>query len=228
MTGNCDILSNVNALCEDVYVTYGNNVKLKASGIGKAVIHTWEHPEGILDVPNAAYNLFSTLRAIKNGADVSFTKTGWVHRQSGRTHHSKGVRSGDQLYYVGTSQRALEPVYGKELMHLRLNRTIMESVRAMLEDGQLPPKQWGEAVANYLRPRSRWKPWEPRELSGCNGSVEELPLWATSSASRRAWLPRATCSERAIYGLRQAPRTWHLRHQEGNNGNGLWVLHRPQ
>jgi hypothetical protein len=58
MTGNRDILSNVTALREDVYVTYGNSVKLKASGIGKAIIQTLEHPEGIplldvLYVPNA-------------------------------------------------------------------------------------------------------------------------------------------------------------------------------
>jgi hypothetical protein len=109
MTGNRELLSGVTMLGEDVYVTYGKNVKLKASGIGTATIRTAEHPDGIklldvLYIPSAAYNLFSIPRAIKNGADVSFTKYGCTVSLDGSTI-ARASRGGDQLYYIKTSQR---------------------------------------------------------------------------------------------------------------------------
>ena len=64
----------------------------------------------------------------------------------------------------------------------RLNRTLMERVRAMLEDAQLPPRLWAEAAvtASYLRNRSpvstrQQTPWEL--LNGRQPDVTRLRVF---------------------------------------------------
>ena len=72
---------------------------------------------------------------------------------------SKGVQHQKTVPYTPQQNGAAE----------RLNRTLMERVRAMLADTGLPTELWAEAVvtANYIRNAHRPAPW-PRLRGSCS------------------------------------------------------------
>jgi transposase InsO family protein len=70
----------------------------------------------------------------------------YINHELGDYFKKKGISHQTTVRYTPEQNGAAE----------RLNRTIMERVRAMLEDSQLPPTLWAEAAvtANYIRLRS--------------------------------------------------------------------------
>jgi Zinc knuckle len=176
MTGNRELLSSMTTLAQDVCVTYGNNVKLKATGIGTATIRTAEHPEGItlmdvLYVPTAVHNLFSISRALKNGADVSFTKYGCTVSLDGSTI-ARASRGRDHLYYIETSQRTetalltrtqvASEIHRESCSTVCRRRGSLDAVGAQSTATRSVPTQWGQ------------KPWRRRQWRGTS-------LWTTGA-----------------------------------------------
>jgi hypothetical protein len=112
------------------------------------------------DVVTTTRDVLEQLEAL-SGARMRTVRTDgggeYVNHELDGYFRSKGIRHQQTVRYTPEQNGAAE----------RLNRTLMERVRAMLEDSQLSDQLWAEAVvtANYIRNRSpvtgqTKTPWE--------------------------------------------------------------------
>jgi transposase InsO family protein len=88
----------------------------------------------------------------------------------------------------------------------RLNRTIMEKVRAMLHDGDLPQELWAEAAvtANYLRNRSPTSGHNKTPLevfSGVKPDVSHLRVFGSVAYAHLPKERRTKLDDKAVRGL---------------------------
>ena len=145
--------------------------KDRVSEVVKEVLKSWERQTG------------EKLRRVRTDGGTEY-----VNANLRQVFEELGVKHGKSAPYTPQQNGAAE----------RLNRTLLERVRAMMEGSpDCPQSMWGEAVltSSHLR-----------NVSATSDSV--LPGFVTGGRANVCRL------RKSLYGLRQASRTWHKKLHE--------------
>jgi hypothetical protein len=157
---------------------------------------------------NQAGKALKTIRSDRGGEFVNWQVEEWLH--------SKGILHDKTVPYSPQQNGAAE----------RLNRTLMERVRAMLSDAGLPPEFWGEAMytASYLRNRSpaagiSKTPYEM--FTGRKPDVSHLRVFGSKVWAKRPDQLRKKLDPKAVEGR-------FVGYEQGTKGYRVWVADAPR
>jgi len=164
MTGNMALLSDFTPAVRAVH-SYGS--KVEATGVGNAMVHTKEAPEGILlrgvlYVPGAPGNLLSTSKVDGGGGKI-VQQNGSMRIMHGERTLAVAKRGGDGLYRLSNSKSGSatalysKPVETAELWHRRFGHLGYDNLAKLAASGMVvgmnvPASAFVEANTSVCHP----------------------------------------------------------------------------